>query len=218
MLLAEKLFLLLLKDDGHALMHGSIAEIPIAGAVLAELALRGNIRTAEEGESDVRKGRVVIVPEGPAVDDPILQRGIEMVEDSWTKSASMFLQGWQRGWRALVSARLVQAETLSDKPFEVFGVPVFHHYEIVDPRPREDLLNRLDPVLFNGASPDVETATLAAFLAATHMTVKVMSRGRKVDKGALKRAAKVFLEQSWAARATERAIQSQEAAAASAGH
>ncbi|HBX80407.1 MAG TPA: hypothetical protein DEH05_04660 [Propionibacteriaceae bacterium] len=216
MLIAESLLLCIYPDEGRALLVATAVDVAVAGAVMAELALSGHVRLGEKGETSVKKGKITVNTDLAPPTDPLLVRGLEFIATSHWKTPSSVLQVAQSDWRQAVRARLVAAEILSDQRGSILGIPT-HHWRVIDTRPRTELLDRLDAVLFNGAPADPETATLAGLLYATGITVPVMKRGRLVDAKPLKKAAKAYCEQSWPATATMTALQVLRAASASGG-
>mgnify|MGYP003375824828 CR=1 FL=1 len=206
MLLAENLMLLVLPDKGSPLLRGASLDIALAGAVVAELALSGHVRLGEEGETTVKEGKITVNAEASPLTDPLLARGMEFVAKSFWKSPASVLQTAQSEWRKAVRERLVRAEILSDVRRGVLGVST-HRWTVIDPRPRTELLDRLDQVLFNGAPADPEAATMAGMIYACGITVPVMQRGRHVEATPLRTAAKAYWQQSWPAQATYSALQ-----------
>ena len=215
MLLADDLLLLLTTDgDGRNAM-GSMADYLLAGAVLADLALAGNIRLTEKGEQEVRANRVVVVPDAPWPSDPLLSESLTTL----AKQAKWFprttVEKLRPHLRRTVYERLVRAELVSRDEGRVLGLfPVTRH-PALDPRYEADLLGRLDEVLLFGREPDERVAALIALLHAGNVLIKVVDRGRQVDRRAVKRRAKELLDLYWTAAVTYKVIQSIQAAAAS---
>ncbi len=217
MLLAEDV-LLLATDDETGKRQARYTDLLVAGALLSDLALAGNVRVTEPGES-TRKNRVVSVPDAPWPADPLL------AETLTTISAKPAWYSWaliERLSRKLVDhkpvdavyERLARAELLSRTEHRVLGLVPTTRWVSVDGRYEAALRERLDAVFLFGAQPDAQLASLAALLAGAGLLPQVVDRGRGLDRRALKRQGKELLKQYWPAQAMDRAFQSRDAAAA----
>ena len=216
MLLADDVLLLLTTDDDGRNTMGMMADYLLAGAVLADLALAGNVRLTEKGEQQVRANRVVVVPDAPWPADPLLAHALTTLAGQAKWFPRTTVEKLRPNLRRAVYDRLVRVELVSRDESRVLGLfPVTHH-PALDPRYEAALLGRLDEVLLFGREPDERVAALIALLHAGNVLIKVVDRGRQVDRRAVKARAKALLDQYWTAAVTYRVIQSVQVAAASA--
>lgn len=214
MLLAEDV-LLLLTDDQTGKFVGRYPDLVVSGALLSDLALAGNVRVTESGES-VRKNRVVTVPDAPWPVDPLLAEALEMIGRKERRFTSNVVDKISYALKPpkAVYERLAQAEMLSRVAHRALGLIPLTRWVSLDARHENALLAQLDEVFLFDAEPDPHTAALAALLAASGALVTALDRGRKLDRAKLKRRGKHFLSQYWPAQSTERSIQNRDAAAA----
>ncbi len=217
MLLTEDI-LLLGTDDASGRKLARYTDLLVGGGLLSDLALAGNVRTTEPGES-VRKNRVVAVPDAAWPADPLLAEALSVIsgKPNWYLSALV-----ERLSRKLVDhkavdavyERLAQAELVSRTPHRVLGLVPTTRWVSVDGRYEATLYEQLDAVFLFDAEPDAHVASLAALLTGAGLVTSVIDRGRGVDKRAVKRRGKELLKQYWPAQAMERAFQNRDAAAA----
>ncbi|MFT4215876.1 MAG: GPP34 family phosphoprotein [Micropruina sp.] len=217
MLLAEDI-LLLATDDDSGRKLARYTDLLVAGGLLSDLALAGNIRVTEAGES-IRKKRMVSVPEAPWPADPLLGEALTVLsgKPNWFLSMAV-----DRLSRKLIDhkpvdevyERLARAELVSRTTHRVLGLVPTTRWVSVDGRYEAELREEFDAVLLFGAAPDPHIAALIALLSGAGLLVQVVDRGRGVDRRALRRQGKQLLKQYWPAQAMERAFQSRDAAAA----
>ncbi|MFT4295840.1 MAG: GPP34 family phosphoprotein [Micropruina sp.] len=212
MLLAEDV-LLLATDDDTGKKQSRYTDLLVAGGLLSDLALAGNVRVTEPGES-VRKNRVVSVPDAPWPTDPLLADALTVINEKPKWFASMLVERLSRKLVDVVYQRLARAELVSRTPHRVLGLVPTTRWVSVDGRHENELRTQLDEVFLFGVEPDPHTAALAALLAGSDLLVPVIGRGRSVDRRALKRRGKEMLKQYWPAQAMETAFQSRDGAAA----
>lgn len=217
MLLAEDVLLLATDDaSGRKLAH--YTDLLVAGGLLSDLALAGNVRLTEAGES-VRKSRVIAVPDAPWPADPLLGEALTVISG---KPKWFPLMVVERLSRKLVDnkpvdavyERLARAELVSRTPHRVLGLVPTTRWVSVDGRYEASLREQLDALFLFGTAPDPHLAALVALLAGARLIVPVVDRGRGLDRRALKRQGKLLLEQYWPAQAMERAFQGRDSAAA----
>lgn len=212
MLLAEDVLLLITAIEKKGRPY---VDLLVAGALLTDLALAGNVRVTESGES-TRRNRVVAVPDAPWPTDPLLAEAAGMIGGKpqwWLQSA---VERLAKGQPNRVYERLVRAELVSGAEHRVLGLFPIRRWRVIDRRPVDALHNRLDEVFLFGADPDLHTAALAALLSAGRVILPVLDRGRKVDKKLVKKRAKDLQKQYWTAEALEKAVQGRDAATAAA--
>jgi hypothetical protein len=214
MLLCEDILLLATDDEtGKQSSVGGFAELLVAGALLTDLMLAGQVRLTEEGES-VRKNRVVAEPDAPAPDDNLLlvTRAKLATKTSW--DAASAVTALKKNLIRYLHERLVAAEILTRDERRALGLFPYTRFPTVDGTYEAGLLAGIDAVLFEGATPDDHTAALIGLLHAGDLLVTVVDRGRGIDKKTLKRYAESLIDQYWPAQAARKAIQAAQSAAA----
>ena len=214
MLLAEDA-LLLATDDETGKKLGRHTDLLVGGALLADLALAGNIRLAERGE-EVRKNRALTVPDAPWPADPLLADALMLAGTKPQWSPPTLVEKLSRKRVDAVYERLARAELVSRVEHRVLGVLPISRWTSIDTRYEDGLRARLDEVFLFGVEPDPSTAALAALLSAAGVLVQVLDRGRKLDRRSVKQRGKDLQRQYWPAMALERAAQNADAAAAAA--
>ncbi|MCB0892423.1 MAG: GPP34 family phosphoprotein [Propionibacteriaceae bacterium] len=210
MLLAETV-LLLTTDEATGKKLCRNTDLLVAGALLADLALAGNVRVAEQGEG-VRKNRALAVPDAAWPTDPMLAECLTIVDGKKHWSPSTLVERLGRKRVPQVYERLAVAEVLSRTEHRVLGMVPTTRWVTIDPGPVNRFRTRLDEVFLFGHAPDLETAAVAGLLYAADMVVPVLDRGRHLDRSKLKRQAKALMKQYWPAMALDRAIQARETA------
>lgn len=216
MLLCEDILLLATDDEtGKQRSVGGFAELLVAGALLTDLMLAGQVRLTEQGES-VRKNRVVADPDAPAPDDNLLlvTRAKLATKASW--DAASAVNALKKNLIRYLHERLVAAEVLMRDERRVLGVFPSIRFPAVDGTYEAGLLASIDAVLFEGATPDDHTAALIGLLHAGDLLVTVVDRGRGIDKRNLKRFAESLIDMYWPAQAARKAIQAAQAASVAA--
>lgn len=217
MLLTEDI-LLLGTDDASGRKLARYTDLLVGGGLLSDLALAGNVRTTEPGES-VRKNRVVAVPDAAWPADQLLAEALSVIsgKPNWYLSSVVDRLGRKLVDHKAVDAvyeRLAKAELVSRTPHRVLGLVPTTRWVSVDGRYEASLHEQLDAIFLFGAEPDAHVASLAALLTGAGLVTSVIDRGRGVDKRAVKRRGKELLKQYWPAQAMERAFQNRDAAAA----
>lgn len=212
MLLAEDV-LLLATDDETGKKLARYTDLLLGGALLSDLALAGNVRLTERGES-VRRNRAVSVPDAAWPIDPLLGDALAAVNGKPAWYPSLLVDRLGRKVVDTVYERLARAELVSRTPHRVMGLLPTTRWVSIDPRHEAQLRDRLDEVFLFGAEPDPRTAALIALITGAGLLVPVVDRGRNLDRRSLKRHGKVLLKQYWPAQAMDRAFQTRDGAAA----
>jgi Golgi phosphoprotein 3 GPP34 len=209
MLLAEELLLLALDDETGRIGVSQI-DRGLAGAVLLELALLGQVRVAEKGE-DVRAGRLVLVP-GPPPPHPVLAEGLAVLEGREGRKPEHVIDKLAKGLRDRLAGGLVQAGVLRHEKHRVLGLFPTHRLPAQDVAHEASVRERIASAL-SGATPDERTAALIALLSALKAVTSVFD---VPDKRAARRRAKEIAEGQWAATAVRKAVEAVYAATAAA--
>ncbi len=216
MLLVEDTLLLATSDvEGKNIASGWLDYI-LAGALLVDLTFAGNVRITEKGEDGVRANRVVIVPDTPRPDDPLLAEALELIASKPKWSTVPLVNRLSRGLRKKVYPRLVEAELVQRSERRVLGFALVR-YPAVDGSHERSLLDAIDQVLLLGGEADAHVAALIGLLSGGDLLVKVVDRGRGINRRAVKKRGKELCEQHWAAKAARDAIEQMAAAGAAAG-
>jgi len=210
MLLAEDV-LLLVTDEVTGKNHAQYADLILAGGLLCELSLAGNVRVTEHGES-IRKNRAVAVPDAPWPTDQLLADAMTLTQGKPQWRPPDLAERLSKNLVGIVYQRLARAEVVSRQQHRVLGVFPATRWTVLDRRRRDELLVGLDEVFLFGAAPDPRTAALIALLSAGGMIARVVDRGRGLDRRTLNRRAKVLQRQYWPALATAHAIQARDGA------
>ncbi len=212
MLLAEDV-LLLATDDTSGRKLTRYTDLLVAGGLLSDLVLAGNVRLTEAGET-IRRNRAVGVPDAPWPSDPLLGDALLLINTKPRWYPSMLVERLSRKLVDRVYERLARAELVSRTPHRVLGLVPTTRWVSVDGRHEAALHERLDALFLFGAPPTPELAALAALLAGSGLLVPVVDRGRQLDRRALKRHDQDLLAQYWPAQAMQRAFQTRDSAAA----
>lgn len=217
MLLAEDV-LLLATDDASGRKLARYTDLLVAGGLLSDLALAGNVRLTEPGES-VRKNRVVGVPDAPWPADALLGEVLTVINGKPTWYPTLLVDRLSRKLVEhkpveAVYERLAHAELVSRTPHRVLGLVPTTRWTSVDGRREAVLREQFDAVLLFDAAPDPHAAALIALLAGAGLLAPVVDRGRGLDRRAIKRQGKLLLSQYWTAEAMQRAFQARDSAAA----
>ena len=116
--LCEKLLLLLLERDGK-LISGSTTGYLLAGALLADLVLRGRVDIAGQGKP-VKDGRVLVLSAAPT-GDALLDAALERVQRKQGARPSSVIGPLSKGTRPAVLERLTSAGTIGESSRKVIG-------------------------------------------------------------------------------------------------
>ncbi|MEC3975320.1 GOLPH3/VPS74 family protein [Amycolatopsis sp. H20-H5] len=204
MLVAEELVLLVF-DDTSGKRDGRLGnlDVMLAGAVLAELALRGRVELLGEGT-----GRLVVVNKGPT--------GSPVLDDAVTRLATLDQPIPQDAvnslaWRGLMEpllAGLADRGVLRREQRRVLGVFPATRWPVEDDRHEQDVLRSLGDVLIDGAEPDDRTAVLVGVLSAADAVMKVLEFPPGTDLRAVRARCDEIAAGEWASDAVRRAIAS----------
>lgn len=203
MLIAEDLALLLHDDDsGKGVVDRHTVGLVLAGAVLVDLAERGHVRIAEDGD-DVRTGRLVVADAGSTGDD-VLDDGLGVVRAKEGKKPDAALESLRKGLRERILERLDAAGELERVDRKALGVVSYTRWPAGSGHREDDVRRELDAALLRGEDPSARTAALVGLLVAVDAVAKVVPAD---DRRAVKRRAKELADGPWAAEAVRRAVQ-----------
>lgn len=217
MLMAEELLLLCLDDQaGTPSLSKEKLEPALGGALLVELALMERISVSPETEGWTRRGRVSVSSTVPT-DDPELDRAVRAIDALGGKRAKdlispMSYRRITKGLRDRLLQRLAATGVLAPERVTVLGLFSRTVWTTRDPRPEQDLRERLRSALIDGLTPTERTVALICLLQVTGHLPKVVPTD---DRRALRARAKALVDGDWAARAVKQAIDEVYAATAS---
>ncbi len=217
MLIAEEVLLLLTADDSGRPVMNSMLDYVLAGALLTDLTLAGNVRITEKGETGVRKNRVVVVLDAAWPTDELLVGALTLLGSKEKWFTQSVITRLRPKLRQKLYDRLVRAEIVQRDESRWLGLIPVTHYPALDVRPEQVLLTRLDEVLLFDAEPDVRIASIIALLQAGNLLFGVVDRGRRVNRKEIRAKAKELMNQYWTAKVTYDTIQAASAAAAAGG-
>lgn len=188
---------------------GTYLGLIAAAGLLTDLALAGNVRVTERGES-TRHDRVVLVPDAARPTDDLLSQALVTLsaKEQWRGPA--LLEKLAKGLPDRVYQRLVRAELVTRVEHRVLGIFPAQRWEVIDSRRAEELLSRLDQVFTVGTTPDLRLACLGALLHAGRRLQPALDRAGKVDRRRPREIGKQLVKQHWPARALHKAIEARE--------
>lgn len=208
MLIAEDLLLLLYDDEsGKPGADGTRLDNALAGALLVELSLRGQVEVAD-GSGAVKNGRLVVV-DPATTDDPVLDEALSVLAEKDGKTPKQLLGPLKKGLRQRLLDQLAARGIVEARAGKVLGLFPTTRWPAVDSAHEAQVRERLRSVLVVGLDPDPHTAALTSLLHAVDALHKVVPSD---DRRALKRRAKEISEGAWAAEAVRKAVEEVNAA------
>lgn len=214
MLLAEDVLLLLTDDaTGKPSVDSGRMDLALAGAVLLELAARGHVDVAGQGEV-VRAGRVVVRRPGPT-GDPLLDVALDRVAQSSPRKPESMLGQLKKGLAPEVRRRLTARGVLRYEQGRVLGIFPVDRWPAADSAHEEIVRRALHDVLVTGrlATP-TEAGLVTILLAVDRLHRVVPSTG--LSRRDLRSRAKVVADGHFAGEAVRKAIEAINAAIVSA--
>lgn len=206
--LHEELMLLALKDEAGTIVAGAMYQYAVAGALLAELLMRGRLGIDSSG----RKPRVAVLSERP-IGEPLLDECLQRVAQAkrpgtaqhWVSKFAQTRQIKHRVAGQLVERGILRAD--QDKVLLVFSRRI---YPELDPRPERAITARVrDAVFGERRDLDARTVVLTSLADGAGILRAVFDKRRLKGR-------KARLEQlrngEVAAEATKAAIQAMQAA------
>ncbi|GAA4677519.1 GOLPH3/VPS74 family protein [Nocardioides nanhaiensis] len=203
-LLAEDLLLLLLDDEKGTPPSGVQLPAPLGGALLAELAMAGEVEV-EPAASRWRRSTVAVTD--GAHEDPQLAQALAVVAEK-PRSAQDLVTRLGKNLPDTLRERLAERGLLERREGKVLGLFPRTTWPAADVEHERQVRERLTAVLVQGLTPDPRTAALAGLLAAVDQAHKVVERG-DVPAKQVKKRAKALGEGSegeWATKAVRDAI------------
>ena len=208
-LIAEDLVLLLLDDRSGRFKNATFLDTGIGGALMIELALRGNIDITK-GSGRWARARVWPVPAAALPTDPALTDAMAVVADR-QRTPEALVPRLAKRQRAVLLERLEASGTLRRQERRLLGLWPRQRWLICDTARKAAILRRLGDVLVRGISPDERTAALISVLSALGLAHKVVDP-EGVSRRELKARAKQIADGDWAAKAVRDAVAAIQAA------
>ena len=188
MILAEDVLLLLTDDrTGKPVVDGTMRDIALAGAVIAELATAGRLEVARSSGLFSRTSLRVVDP-SPLGDD-VLDEGLRRAAGPGSAAPTSVLDRIRKGLRERLHQRLAERGVLRAEDGRVLGLFPRTTWPAVDTAHEAQVRSGLREVLVTGRTPTVREASLVALLAAVHAVPKVVE-GSGVPKRELNARAK----------------------------
>lgn len=181
-LIAEEVLLLVTQDDkgGTTTLH---ADVVVAGALLADLAVAGCLVETDK--------KVAVAPDAAVKGPPILVDALEVVSNHdkpvKTKTLLEELRKQLKPVSDRVAERLVESGVLELRKVTFLRIPLGDKVPTVDPGPERALRARLADILVTGVTPSDRDAELVSILRAADLIGSVVD---KEDRKAAKRRAK----------------------------
>ena len=155
--LPEEVLLLALRDEEGTIPMGSMYSYAIAGATIAELALRERI-TVEK----VKKSNLVHLVDQTPTGDPLLDEAQTKIRKAKRRASVVSWVGRlaQEKSRDRVAHRLVQRGILRRAEGRVLVFFSRNTWPTVNPKPEAELVEQMRRAIFGGETPDARTAIL----------------------------------------------------------
>ncbi|MFJ8600841.1 GPP34 family phosphoprotein [Streptomyces shenzhenensis] len=201
MLIVEDLLLTLMDDTSGAIAGEGTLYYTLGGAVLAELALRGNV-TVAEGDTGLT-GLKVHAVSGRSVTDPLLQAAYRKTAER-TRGVQTLLVEIGGELRSTVLDRLVDRGMVSRERKRRLGLFHTTSLSVANTRHKAEVLRKVRAALVDGRTPGDRTAVLIGLISASG---SLPSLHRAIPwSGKVYERAKEFEKGSWGAEAVNTAV------------
>jgi hypothetical protein len=209
-LIAEDLLLLLLDDAKGTVSTWGKTDAVLGGAVLAELAVTGQV-TVDEHESIWRTDKVHASQPGPPDLDPLLAEALATIAEK-DRKASTLVGKIGKGLEGRLAARLADRGILERRDGKLLGLFPRTTWPAADTTHENDVRRTITACLVDGVQPDERIGALIALLAAIDQAHSAVTAGTTVKKKALEKKAKEIAAGQWAAKAVKDAVDAATAA------
>ena len=171
--LPEEVLLLALRDEEGTIPMSSMYGFAVAGAVIAELALRERI-TVEK----VKKSNLVQLIDQRPTGDPLLDDAQTQIRKAKRRASVVSWVGRlaQASARDRVALRLVQRGILRRAEGRVLFFFSRKAWPTVDPRPEAQLVEHMRRAIFDGETPDARTAILIGLASSSGLLGNVFEK------------------------------------------
>lgn len=175
MLIADRMFLLLRRDDGRAESATAQNGYGLAAAVITDLILAGRITLTDDKDPRVR-----VLDDGPT-GSAVLDAALLRITERNGKKLSSLVTDRRLALEGLVADSLAEAGVIAIEEKRALGL-VPARYPVRDPGPERQVREQLRGVLA-GASPQTGDATVLSILHGLGVLDKVL----KEERGDLRR-------------------------------
>jgi hypothetical protein len=213
-LIAEDLLLLLLDDTKGTVSTWGKTDAVLGGAVLAELAVTGQV-TVDEHKSIWRTDKVHASAPAPADLDPLLAEALATIAEKDRKASSL-VGSIGRGLEGRLATRLADRGILERRDGKLLGLFPRTTWPAADTTHEDDVRRTVTACLVDGAQPDERTGALIALLAAIDQAHSAVTADTTATKKELEKRAKEIAQGQWAAKAVKDAVDAATAAMAGA--
>jgi hypothetical protein len=203
-LIAEDLLLLLLDDAKGTVSTWGETDVVLGGAVLAELAVTGQV-TVDEHKSIWRTDKVHASGPAPADLDPLLAEALAIIAEK-DRKATTLVGKIGKGLEDRLAARLADRGILERRDGKLLGLFPRTTWPAADTTHENDVRRAITACLVDGAQPDERTGALIALLAAIDQAHSAVTADTTEGKGTLEKKAKEIAAGQWAAKAVKDAV------------
>ncbi len=214
MLIAEDLLLLLTDDETGRPQADSVKLThALAGAVLLELALVGKVDVAERN-ARVKAGRLIVTDASPT-GDAVLDAALATIRDREGKKPQDVLGKIQKGLRDSLYERLAERGILRRERDKILGLFPRTSWPAADQAHEQRVHAAIADALRHARQAEPHIGGLISLLSAIDKATKVVDpKAHGIERRELKRRAKAVEEQSWAAAAVRKAVETATASTA----
>lgn len=200
MLLAEDLLLLLLGDGSGRPPRGTRVDVLLGGAVLSELALRGDVRYGEKARfGSFAMGPKVHPNPAAAPADPVLVHALGLAAEKEQSRAELVTK-LSTGLREQLCRRLATAQLLRRENRRALGILPRIEWTVVDAAREREIRQSLAATLVYGVAAEPRTAALIALLHAVGR-VHHYAPSNAVSASEVRSRAEEIAEGDWPAKA-----------------
>ena len=212
MLIAEDLLLLLTDDrTGKLAVGSSQADIALGGAMLIELTLAHRVDLT--GESEARHEGRLVVRDGSATSDALLDEALVKLGERQGKKPKDVVRALGKGLRERLHVRLVERGVLRETGGKILGVFPTHRWPASEAAHEDSVRALLVEALGVGATDDRRLAALVSLLHALKAVDKVVEPvAVGVTKREMNANAGRIAEGDWGSEAVRKAIEEMTAA------
>lgn len=210
MLIVESLALLVTDDESGRSRSLSTTSYLLAGAILTDLTFLGRIRLSEQGETNIRKNRVLIEDFSPT-DSDVLDWALDRLGTA-PIAQDRAVRKLRNQARIRTLDGLVAQGVLNKQEHRILGISR-PRYPVRDRAPEEQIRQKLLDVFLTDSPADPETAAILAALGAFNRAQSVIRQDlTSIETKQIKDRAKEYAQQHWAARAAWKTYQADAAA------
>lgn len=208
-LIVEDVLMILLDDEDGSLAGAGTIHYTLAGAVLAELALRQRVELLGTG-----LGARVRVLVGPSLDDPLLDAALDRIADKDRGVLDVLLRinaGPGGDLRSRVTQRLIDRGLVRAERARLLGIFPMTTWPASDREHESALRDEVRRVLADGGEPDPRTGAVIAVVHASGELPQVLRLEGADQRRVAERAAEIA-SGSWGARSVSDAVAMTQAA------